>query len=64
MEANYNKILGIQKCKQRARNKLRTMCKIQKTCEEREIRIQQEQDTSDHSNSDMDSESDGEENDP
>ena len=31
MEANYNKILGIQKCKQRARNKLRTMCKIQKT---------------------------------
>ena len=39
------------------------MCKIQKTCEEREIRIQQEQDTSDHSNSDMDSESDGEEND-
>ena len=63
MEANYNKILGIQKCKQRARNKLRTMCKIQKACEERETRIQQE-DTSDHSNSDMDSESDGEENDP
>ena len=38
------------------------MCKIQKACEERETRMQE--DTSDHSNSDMDSESDGEENDP
>ena len=63
MEANYNKILGIQKCKQRARNKLRTMCKIQRTCEERETRLQQE-DTSDHSNTDIDSESEGEESDP
>ena len=39
------------------------MCKIQRTCEERETRIQQE-DTSDHSNTDIDSESEEEENDP
>ena len=36
MEANYNKILGIQKCKQRAKNIIRTMCQIQNTCAERE----------------------------
>ena len=38
MEANYNKILGIQKCKQRAKNKIRTMCQIQNTCAERETK--------------------------
>ena len=48
MEANYNKILGIQKCKQRARNKLRTMCKIQKT------KMQQEE--SDNSITDVEAE--------
>lgn len=52
MEANYNKILGIQKCKQRARNKLRTMCKIQKTI------IQQEE--SDNSITDVEAENEDE----
>ena len=53
MEANYNKILGIQKCKQRARNKLRTMCKIQKTAI-----IQQEE--SDNSITDVEAENEDE----
>lgn len=52
MEANYNKILGIQKCKQRARNKLRTMCKIQKT------KMQQEE--SDNSITDVEAENEDE----
>lgn len=52
MEANYNKILGIQKCKQRARNKLRTMCKIQKT------KMQQEE--SDNSITDAEAENEDE----
>ena len=58
MEANYNKILGIQKCKQRARNKLRTMCKIQKT------RIQQEEEVSDNSITDIEVENEDEETEP
>lgn len=58
MEANYNKILGIQKCKQRARNKLRTMCKIQKT------RIQQEEEVSDNSITDIEDENEDEETEP
>ena len=58
MEANYNKILGIQKCKQRARNKLRTMCKIQKT------KIQLEEEVSDNSITDIEDENEDEETEP